>query len=88
MAANTRCDRATTFVCLSTSHFTDRFAYRVNHRRRSGDFYRDFTDDLPVQHLRDLHPDSCQNLARIGPAFAVAVLLEQHLKLLNPHGSN
>ena len=45
-----------------------------------GDFLiTDFTDDLPVQHLRDLHPDSCQNLARIGPAFAVAVLLEQHL---------
>ncbi len=45
-----------------------------------GDFLiADFTDDLPVQHLRDLHPDSSQNLARIGPAFAVAVLLEQHL---------
>lgn len=45
-----------------------------------GDFLvPDFTGDLPIQYLRDLHPDSSQNLARIGPAFAVAVLLKQHL---------
>ena len=45
-----------------------------------GDFLvPDFTGGLPIQYLRDLHPGSSQNLARIGPAFAVAVLLEQHL---------
>ena len=36
-------------------------------------------DHNPIQWLSDLHPEGCDGLARIGPAFAVAALLHQHL---------
>ena len=36
-------------------------------------------DNTSIQWLSDLHPEGCDGLARIGPAFAVATLLHQHL---------
>lgn len=36
-------------------------------------------DKTSIQWLSDLHPEGCDGLARIGPAFAVATLLHQHL---------
>jgi len=45
-----------------------------------GDFLLpEIVGDTSIQWLSDLHPEGCDRLARIGPAFAVAALLHQHL---------
>ena len=41
----------------------------------------DIASGITIRQLHNLHPEGCDNLARIGPAFAVAVLLERHLRM-------
>lgn len=41
----------------------------------------DIAPEFAIQQLRDLTPQGDSEIARIGPAFAVAALLEQHLRM-------